>query len=257
VRVLLLGAMLVLSSRVVAEANPIADAVDAMEQGHVLFEFPAREGVRGSGESITIDDDHRIGRWREGFDYEPTTEGPVRVEIRVRGRRVRNLETRVGGRIPKPRTGDVDLGAVQAPDAVEYLLELARTSPSGPAEDAILPAALARGVTVWPSLLELARDRDRPDDVRGQAVFWLGQFAADAAVEGLVEIVDDEDSEIGIREAAVFALSQQGAEVAVPHLMRIAQTNGSRKIRESAFFWLAQSEDPRALNLFEEILSGN
>jgi HEAT repeat protein len=52
----------------------------------------------------------------------------------------------------------------------------------------------------------------------------------------------------------VFALSQRPQEEGVPVLIRIARTNPHGEIRKSAIFWLGQSEDPRALALFEELL---
>jgi hypothetical protein len=36
--------------------------------------------------------------------------------------------------------------------------------------------------------------------------------------------------------------------------MRIARTNDDPELRKTALFWLGQSEDPRAVTLFEEIL---
>jgi hypothetical protein len=41
----------------------------------------------------------------------------------------------------------------------------------------------------------------------------------------------------------------------VPILIRIAKTNKDPEIRRRALFWLGQSDDPRALALFEEILT--
>jgi hypothetical protein len=40
----------------------------------------------------------------------------------------------------------------------------------------------------------------------------------------------------------------------VPALLRIARSNPDPELRKTALFWLGQSEDPRALALFEEIL---
>jgi HEAT repeat protein len=52
----------------------------------------------------------------------------------------------------------------------------------------------------------------------------------------------------------VFALSQRSGNEGVPALLRIARTNPDPELRKTALFWLGQSEDPRALALFEEIL---
>ena len=52
----------------------------------------------------------------------------------------------------------------------------------------------------------------------------------------------------------MFALSQRSGNEGVPAVIRIARTNPDPELRKSALFWLGQSEDPRALTLFEEIL---
>ena len=63
---------------------------------------------------------------------------------------------------------------------------------------------------------------------------------------------DDDDDDLRI--SAVFALSQQPKDVAVPQLISLARHNTHPAVRAQAVFWLGQSHDPRALDLFEEIL---
>jgi len=94
-----------------------------------------------------------------------------------------------------------------------------------------------------------------PHETRRSAVFWLGQAAGDAATRGLTELVDDSSVELEVKESAVFALSQLRRDQGVPALIRIARTHASPGVRKKALFWLGQSEDPRALALFEEILT--
>jgi len=239
----------------VALANPIADAArDLDDNAALVFTFDARDGVRGNGRTIQIDDDRFYYR-RTGYDR-PLEDGPVRIEVRYRDGRPRDLDTRVGGRAPRLRSQDVDLGHMAPETAVEFLLDLARNHRGEAAEEAVFPTVLARGVEVWPELLELARDRDHNAEVREQAIFWLGQAAGDAAVEDLGEIAEDDEEEIEVRESAIFALSQQDSEVAITRLLRVASRNDHPEVRQSAFFWLAQHDDPRVLDLFEEILTG-
>ena len=40
-------------------------------------------------------------------------------------------------------------------------------------------------------------------------------------------------------------------------LIDLAKTHKSRAVRKKAMFWLAQTNDPRAIDVFEEILLGN
>jgi HEAT repeat protein len=53
----------------------------------------------------------------------------------------------------------------------------------------------------------------------------------------------------------VFALSQRPRDEGVPALIRIARENPDPELRKKAIFWLGQSDDPRALALFEELLT--
>ena len=150
---------------------------------------------------------------------------------------------------------DGDLGRVTPDEAAEYLLRVAETARESVAEDAVFPAFLADGVEVWPRLIDLARDRRRPEDVRSQALFWVGQEAAGVGTEGLADVARDEDEDQQIREAAVFALSQRPESEGLPILMALARDAQDQKTRQSAMFWLAQSDDPEVLDFFEEILT--
>ena len=107
---------------------------------------------------------------------------------------------------------------------------------------------------MWPVLLRIARRTELPVETRRQAVFWLGQAAGEAATRGLDSLASDRGEEVELRKQAVFALSQRPADEGVPVLIRIARSNPHAELRKSALFWLGQSEDPRAIALFEEIL---
>jgi HEAT repeat protein len=161
----------------------------------------------------------------------------------------------VGGRwVPDP--GSVDLGTVNSPEAARYFIDLAlgtgdRASDD---EDVLLPAVLADSITVWPSLVKIARSSGASEKLRGRAVFWLGQAASEAAGLALDSIAGDERGDREVRKHAIFALSQRSTDEAVPALIRIARTNDDPELRRTALFWLGQSEDPRAVTLFEEIL---
>ena len=254
-----------------AAAQRLGARVAAAPDGTVRLSFAARPGVCGNGHNVialecaggkcgrgrwgrAITLDHGVDDDEVEYDCEP---GPVRVSLRVRAARVQSLRTYVGGRwVTPPRDATVtDLGTAAARDAVDFLLGLATHADSRAGEEAILPATLADSVTVWPMLLKLARDDRVPGRARSQAVFWLGQAASDAATRGLTDLVDDADMDQDVKEQAVFALSQQPRELGVPALIRIARTHPEPGVRRKALFWLGQSEDPRALSLFEELLT--
>ncbi|HEX5580176.1 MAG TPA: HEAT repeat domain-containing protein [Gemmatimonadaceae bacterium] len=231
----------------VAGARALAERVGRSGSGTVRFSFAAREGVCGTGR-------YAVARASSEVEWESDCEsGPVRLSLTVRDGAVTEVRSYIGGRW-RADLPSTDLGTVPAPAAAAYLLDLAARLPAGPATDAVFPATLADGVTTWPALLRLARDESRPERVRQQAVFWVGQAAGEEASRGLTALVDERDADLKIREHAVFALSQRAADESVPALIRIARTSPSPRLRKRAIFWLGQSKDPRALAYFEEVL---
>jgi hypothetical protein len=102
------------------------------------------------------------------------------------------------------------------------------------------------------TLIATARD-DRSTRVRGQALFWLAQKAGKEATAVIVNAIEN-DPDTEVKKKAVFALSQLPKDEAVPKLMDVARTNRNPEVRKQAMFWLGQSNDPRALKFFEEIL---
>src|SRR5437899_2116008 len=135
------------------------------------------------------------------------------------------------------------------------VLVLAQSLGGRVADEAIFPATIADSVTVWPALLKLARDERVARRAKRQAVFWLGQAAGDAATRGLTDLVDDSGVDREVKEQAVFALSQRPRDEGVPALIRIARTHRDPEVRRKALFWLGESDDPRALALFGELLT--
>jgi len=224
----------------------IAERVAGVRDGQARISFTAREGVCGNGRNITTR--------RDTEDWEGWCEpGPVRVALDVVDGRIVDIDTYVGGRW-RSRSDATDLGMVPAPDAARYLLDLASRLDGRVGKDAVFPATLADSIEVWPALLSIAKDGNRPRDTRKAAVFWVAQAAGEAATEGLEQIVYDDAGDSDVMESAVFALSQVRHDEGVPALIRIARTHRDPEIRKKAIFWLGQSEDPRAIALFEELL---
>lgn len=52
----------------------------------------------------------------------------------------------------------------------------------------------------------------------------------------------------------MFALSELPEGEGIPHLIKVARENHNPAVREQAFFWLGQSEDPRALAFLTDVL---
>jgi len=260
------GAWVALALSSVAHAQSLERRVASAPDGSVRFSFAAKPGVYGNGRNMIswdcdngnchnrqVDIDNYSDAAHKDWDM-PCDSGPVRVALTKRGAAITDLRVYVGGEW-RPSTTATDLGTVGTKDAATYLLALALKDESRASEKAIFPAVLADSVTIWPDLLKIAKADNVSRKVRRSAVFWLGQAAGDAATRGLTDLVDDGSADHEVRETAVFALSQRPRDEGVPALIRIARQNKDPDLRRKAIFWLGQSDDPRALSLFEELLT--
>jgi HEAT repeat protein len=200
--------------------------------------------------------------WGDSWNTSPDVEwesdcsvGPERVVLDRRNGELSDLRFYVGGRWRPAASDVVDLGMVPSREAADYLLSIAQSDKGRIGEKAILPATLADSTEVWPTLVKMARNSDLPRGTRTQSVFWLGQAAGDAATANLNSLVLDNSAAREVREQAVFALSQRPRDEGVPALIAVAKTNKDPEIRKKALFWLGQSQDPRAIDLFEQLLT--
>jgi hypothetical protein len=241
------------------DAQSIADRVNRAPDGAVRMSFATREDICGRGNSIyhgpnsrTTWGDSRRSRdveWDVNCEY-----GPGRLVLEKRDREIVAVRFYVGGRW-RQADNVTDLGTVPAREAADYLLSLASTLPGRAGREAIFPATIADSAEVWPALMRIARDEERPRETRKQAVFWLGQAAGEAATAGLDSLSRDANVDREVQESVVFALSQRPRDEGIPALIRVARTHRDGEVRKKAIFWLGQSDDPRALALFEELLT--
>ncbi len=139
---------------------------------------------------------------------------------------------------------------VSPESSIDYLLAEIRNADR---EGQLLAAlSLHDHPRVVPALIQLAR-HDPDKEIRRHAIFWLGQKAG-AKVAGELRRAIDEDPDDDVKQHAVFAIFQLPPERSVPLLVDLVKTHKSRAVREKAMFWLAQTGDPRALDLIEGIL---
>jgi len=239
-------------------AQSIAQRVASAPDGKVRMTFAARPDVCGHGTFISRGRNSRTtwndDEYNSDVEYsEYCDDSPVRLVLDVRGRRVAKIRTYVGGRWRAPTGTVTDLGVVPVRAATDYLMSLAESDAGHTSREAIFPLTLADSVVVWPGLVRIARNSSLTGETRKQAVFWLSQIAGDQVTANLAGIAREDTIDREIRKQAVFALSQRHGE-GVPALIQIARTNRDPEVRKSAMFWLGQTNDPRAVALFEEIL---
>jgi len=218
-----------------------------VRNGQVRLSFATRPEVCGTGRNIHVA--HDTDDWEADCEH-----GPARVVLEWRDGALVDVDTYVAGRWRPAGEGVTDLGTVPAAQAADMLLDLAGRVSGKVGDDLVFPATLADSVEAWPKLVTLAKNDRVPRETRKAAVFWLGQAAGNRVVEELGGLATDDNQDREIQEQAVFALSQLRDGDGVPRLLEIAQTHKDPRIRKNAMFWLGQSNDPRAIALFEEIL---
>jgi hypothetical protein len=146
------------------------------------------------------------------------------------------------------------LTGVPEAESVEFLASTARddNARDRARKGALSALAQHRGPEAVTALIRLARDV--PDArSRGDALFWLSQRAGARAAAAITDAIEH-DPETQVKKKAVFALSQLPADEGVPKLIALARTHRNPAVRKQAMFWLGQSNDPRALAFFEEVL---
>ena len=246
--------------------STLADRIRSVKNGTVRLSYGVKEGICGDGETfirdrtrgentnMTFNDNGNTHNYYgKGWRDRPCEPGPARVAFIKDDGSVTKMRLYVGGEWEKADAETVDLGMVAAPAAARALLDVAARERR--AENAVFGAIIADSAVVWPELLAIAKNDDLYKSIRRNAVFWLSQVAGDEATKGLTELAESQGQDRDVRDQAVFALSQLPHDQGVPILIRLAKTNQDPQVRRKAIFWLGQSDDPRAIKLFEEILT--
>ena len=245
-----------------AAAQSLESRIASAGDGVVQLRYASRPGVCGDGRgSIGAGGSTIMRQYSSDPDYSDSrawcVPGPVRVVLTVHDGATDRARVFVGGNDSSP--GVSDLGVVGAREAADYFLALAPRARGSVGDDAILAAVLADSTTPWPALLSVARSESVPHSTRESATFWLSRGAAAAVnhrplfAERDADARDESESD-EVRGAAIFALSQQPRDEGVPALIKVARGNTAPSARSKALFWLGQSGDPRALDLFAELL---
>ena len=94
--------------------------------------------------------------------------------------------------------------------------------------------------------LERFLEPARPERVRKQAAFWMGNARGRRGYEALSRLVRDDPSD-KVREHGVFALSQSEVPEAVDAMIRVAREDRSTHVRGQALFWLGQKAGRKAV----------
>jgi hypothetical protein len=146
------------------------------------------------------------------------------------------------------------LGNARGAAGLDLLKQMAKNDPSDKVREQVTFAlSQSREPGALEELIRMTRD-DSSARVRGQGLFWLAQKAGQRAAAEITNAIEN-DPDTEVKKRAVFALSQMPKDEGVPRLIEIAKTNRNPEVRKQAMFWLGQSNDPRALEFFTQILT--
>jgi hypothetical protein len=145
------------------------------------------------------------------------------------------------------------LGAARGRRGYELLRRIVTQDASDHIRDkAVFALSISKEPQAVETMIRVAH-YDASAHVRGQALFWLAQKAGRQATSAIADAIE-QDPDTEVKKKAVFALQQLPGGEGVPLLIQVARTNKNPAVRKQAMFWLGQSNDPRALAFFEEIL---
>jgi len=254
-------AIVALAACVTGARGAVAQSVGArvaVADGTVQVIFPSRPNVCGDGRTYirnAFGNDSYVGSdvvggQRDDWRTRPCARGPVRAVATVIDHEVTRIRSYVGP-VPSARP-DVRTIEAGAAEAAAWLGELVSHGSQRPASDAMLPLILADAPPPWPLLLQVARDTERPRAVRGSALLWLSNAVSEHLGIARADGHDSDDDEM--RTQAVFVLSQRPRSESVPQLIELARTSPRPAARRAAIFWLGQSGDARAADVYAELL---
>lgn len=248
------SALLCCTLAATASAQSLSQRVTSAD-GTVQVIYPSRPNACGDGETFIGNVFGRSAYYsgnstfygRGSWSNRPCVHGPARVVATVMSGEVTRLRPYVG---PPPTSSMRTLNA-SAADAATWLNDVIEHASSKVASEAMLPLVLADAVDPWPFLLRVARSDTRPTATRRSALLWLSNGVTEKL--GIDDEGDDTDED-EVRKQVVFALSQRPKSESVPELIDLARTSKYPAARRSAIFWLGQTGDSRAADVYADLL---
>ena len=138
----------------------------------------------------------------------------------------------------------VRLSDVAVEESVDWLASLAAEAGGEDSGGSLAALAYHAGPAAMQALERMAAEADE-DDLRGNALFWIGQTRGEEGARFLAGVVRG-DSDPEIREKAIFALSQNDSPLSAPTITEAARSDDEAEVRAQALFWLAQTKSPSA-----------
>lgn len=147
------------------------------------------------------------------------------------------------------------LGDVNAAQSVDFLKTLVNPALNAAmrdhSESALSAIALHRDAAASGAIVDLAKNGS--PRLRQRALVWIARRAESQAL-GIISQAIDSDPDVDVKRQAVSALGQLPKNDGIPLLIKLARAHTNPVVRKQAMQRLGQSNDPRALSFFEEVL---
>lgn len=92
-------------------------------------------------------------------------------------------------------------------------------------------------------------------DTAGLPIRWIDNVRPEESVALLQSLAWQDRRDLANTELAAIALTDTPDGSATRALIQLARWRGHPELQKQAFFWLAHSEDPRAMDFIEDLLT--
>ena len=104
-------------------------------------------------------------------------------------------------------------------------------------------------------LIKLARTSPH-EDIRKDAVFWLGQIGGSEVVAFYDDLLQN-STDPEVQKQVLFGLHEIGGDESLRKLADVAKSNKNVDLRKDAIFWISQTDHQSAPGLIESIAASN
>ncbi len=150
---------------------------------------------------------------------------------------------------------------VKPDDSVAWLASLVAAAPeTGELHDRVAKPAIAaialHNTPAADRALESFTATNRPEWLRSDTAFWLGNARGEEGARLLARIVTDDPSD-RVREKATFGLSVSKQPSALRVLVGAARNDKSARVRGQALFWLAHKAGQQAASAITDAITSD
>jgi HEAT repeat protein len=246
-------------------ARAIAALVKAQaEPAWIAYSVPAlNNDTRGRGDGWS--ERCRLEQQRVNTATNAPLAGPIKLEpapnvmvlLRLQANEIQRVRTLSGDcQVDAGGLQVLWLGDVNAAQSVEFLKTVVaerveNTALRDHAESALSAIALHRDAAASAAILDMAKNG--APRLRQRALHWIARRAESQAI-GIISQAIDSDPDVEVKRQAVAALSQLPRNEGIPLLIKLARSHTDPTVRKHAMQRLGQSNDPRALSFFEDVL---